>query len=151
MDRVARCACVFKREMDSKHLGERDAYVSANPEAGRLPDAVANRMVARMAIFGGFPVFGGMALFVYFYLSATQNDNVFQPTLVASATTAPWILGLLGLGYGAFSASWDEEMPGSWLGFTEARLNVGRMLEGLRRSAQDADIREKDGRGRGNK
>mmetsp|Transcript_9775 Transcript_9775/g.14908 ORF Transcript_9775/g.14908 Transcript_9775/m.14908 type:complete len:222 (-) Transcript_9775:4828-5493(-) len=123
-------------------LKEREAYVSENTDAGRIPDAVANRMAIRMAILGGVPVFGGLALFIFFYLSATKNDNVFQPTAVAAATTAPWILGLLGIGYGALSASWDDDEPGSLLGVDEFKTNIQRILEGLRRSSKDAKLRE---------
>jgi hypothetical protein len=125
-------------------LEDRDAYVrEKGVEAGRVPDAVANRMVARMATFGGLPAFGGVGLFVWFYFSATQDDNVFQPTLVASATTVPWVIGLLGIGYGALSASWDEDVEGSPLGLTEIKLNVGRLFEGIGRSAKDAALRDR--------
>ncbi|KAH8067911.1 DUF3464-containing protein [Aureococcus anophagefferens] len=105
-------------------------------EAASVPDAVANRMVLRMALFGGLPAFGGVGLFVWFYFAATRDDNVFQPTAVATATTVPWVIGLLGIGYGALSASWDEEEDGSALGFKEIKLNVGRLLDGVSRSAR---------------
>ena len=55
----------------------------------------------------------------------------------------PWVIGLLGIGYGALSASWDEEEDGSALGFKEIKLNVGRLLDGVSRSAKDAQLREK--------
>ena len=61
----------------------------------------------------------------------------------AAATTVPWVLGLLGIGFGALSASWDEEEPGSALGITEIKLNVGRLLEGVKRSAKDEMLRDK--------
>ena len=76
---------------------ERDALIRQNPDTGVIPDAVANRMILRMATLGGVPVFGGMALFVFFFFQAKAADNVFQPGLVAYATTAPFVLGLLGL------------------------------------------------------
>ena len=125
-------------------LEARDAYVrEQGVEAGRVPDSVANRMLFRMVTFAGVPLFGGVAVFVWFYFAATRDDNVFQPTLVASATTVPWVLALLGIGYGALSASWDEDEPGSALGLDEIKLNVGRLFEGLGRSAKDAALREK--------
>lgn len=129
-------------ERDIEDLKERDAYVSSTADAGRLPEVVANRMALRMATFGGIPVFGGIALFVFFYFSATKNDVVFQPTSVAAATTAPWVLGLLGIGYGALSASWDEDVEGSVVGAREFKTNLQRILEGLQRSANDAKLRE---------
>lgn len=96
-----------------------------------------------MALFGGLPAFGGVGLFVWFYFAATRDDNVFQPTAVATATTVPWVLGLLGIGYGALSASWDEEIEGSKLGFDEIKLNIGRLFDGVKRSAKDSELREK--------
>jgi hypothetical protein len=38
-------------------------------------------------------------------------------------------LGVLGLTYGVLSASWDEEHPGSTLGWAEFTTNFGRMRE----------------------
>mmetsp|Transcript_12655 Transcript_12655/g.37630 ORF Transcript_12655/g.37630 Transcript_12655/m.37630 type:complete len:227 (+) Transcript_12655:120-800(+) len=128
-------------------LAERDAYVAEKGvEAARVPDEVANRMIARMAIFGGTPVFLGIGVFVWFYFQATGEDNVFQPTAVAAATTVPWVIGLLGIGFGALSASWDEDVEGSALGAAELKLNVGRLLEGVSRSAEDAQLRETEAR-----
>ena len=125
-------------------LKERDAYVAEKGvEAARVPDAVANRMILRMATFGGVPVFLGIGVFVWFYFQATNEDNVFQPTAVAAATTVPWVLGLLGIGFGALSASWDEEDEGSALGVDEIKLNVGRLVDGVQRSAKDELMREK--------
>ena len=113
-------------------LKERDAYVAEKGvEAARVPDAVANRMIMRMATFGGVPVFLGIGVFVWFYFQATSEDNVFQPTAVAAATTVPWVLGLLGIGFGALSASWDEEDEGSALGVDVIKLNVGRLEDGV--------------------
>jgi len=122
-------------------LKERDEFVRQNKDAGVIPDAVSNRKAARMALFGGIPTFGGIGLFVFFYLSA-QGDNVFQPTIVAAATTAPWVVGLLGIGYGALSASWDEDRKGSVLGIDEFKLNIQRITDGLSRSANDANLRD---------
>ena len=127
-----------------QELKERDAYVAEKGvEAARVPDAVANRMIMRMATFGGVPVFLGIGVFVWFYFQATSEDNVFQPTAVAAATTVPWVLGLLGIGFGALSASWDEEDEGSALGVDEIKLNVGRLVDGVQRSAKDELMREK--------
>jgi len=127
-----------------EELKERDAYVAEKGvEAARVPDAVANRMILRMATFGGVPVFLGIGVFVWFYFQATNEDNVFQPTAVAAATTVPWVLGLLGIGFGALSASWDEEDEGSALGVDEIKLNVGRLVDGVQRSAKDELMREK--------
>jgi hypothetical protein len=41
-------------------------------------------------------------------------------------------LGVLGLSYGVLSASWDEEVSGSTLGWEEFNTNFGRMREAWR-------------------
>lgn len=133
-----------KRKEEVEDLAVRDQFVLDNRDAGRIPDAVSNRMALRMAVFGGVPTFGGIGLFVYFYFLATQQDNVFEPTQVAAFTTAPWVLGLLGIGYGALSASWDDEENENFLGITEFQINLKRISEGLKRSARDANLRDSE-------
>ena len=44
---------------------------------------------------------------------------------------------------GSLESAWDEDEPGSALGLDEIKLNVGRLFEGLGRSAKDAALREK--------
>ena len=57
-------------------LKERDAYVAEKGvEAARVPDAVANRMIMRMATFGGVPVFLGIGVFVWFYFQAPMRTT----------------------------------------------------------------------------
>ncbi|MCF3606526.1 PAM68 family protein [Planktothrix agardhii 1033] len=45
-------------------------------------------------------------------------------------------LSVLGLSYGVLSASWDEEAPGSILGWQEFKLNLGRMQDGWKAARQ---------------
>jgi len=45
-------------------------------------------------------------------------------------------LGVLGLSYGVLSASWDEEIPGSKLGWREFTTNWGRMTSAWRSARQ---------------
>ncbi|KAJ1449867.1 hypothetical protein M885DRAFT_448699, partial [Pelagophyceae sp. CCMP2097] len=120
-----------------------DKFVSDNSDAGRIPDVIATRMGARMAVLGGVPIFGGYGLFAFFYIQSTQFDNVFQPTQVAFLTTLPWLIGLLGVTFGIASTSWDEDREGSLLGFDEVKTNLERTYDGLKRSARDADLRDR--------
>jgi hypothetical protein len=41
-------------------------------------------------------------------------------------------LGVVGLSYGMLSASWDEDQPGSKLGWREFKTNLGRLTAGWR-------------------
>mmetsp|Transcript_19159 Transcript_19159/g.39453 ORF Transcript_19159/g.39453 Transcript_19159/m.39453 type:complete len:224 (+) Transcript_19159:71-742(+) len=98
--------------LDSKiaQLDEVQETLNENPTAGVIPDKVAKRMLFRMLPLAMTPIVGGVSLFVYFYLSATKGDVEFQPTVVAYATTVPWLLGLAGLTFGILSSSWDEDV-----------------------------------------
>ncbi|CAM9840050.1 unnamed protein product, partial [Choristocarpus tenellus] len=58
-----------------------------------------------------------------------------QPSTVALTTQLPFLIALLGITYAIVSASWDEEREGSFLGFEEAKVNLGNILAGLRRSS----------------
>lgn len=46
-------------------------------------------------------------------------------------------LGVLGVSYGALSASWDEQDEGSQLGFQEFKTNLGRMFEAWKSNKQE--------------
>lgn len=46
-------------------------------------------------------------------------------------------LGVVGLSYGIFSASWDEDQPGTRLGFQEFKLNLGRTIAAWRQGRAD--------------
>lgn len=95
--------------------------------ASGIPDAVSRRMVKRMAFFCGIPTALGMSTFVVSYLIIT-SDIYEVPTYAVLLTSLGFFgLGILGLSYGALSASWDEETPGSRFGWSEFTTNWGRM------------------------
>ncbi len=91
-----------------------------------IPQSVANRMARRIALATGLPTLMGMGVFVGSYLLVSQGrlDIPTGVTLVSSG--ALFLLGLVGLSYGVFSASW-EETPGSLLGFEQIGLNLSRL------------------------
>ncbi|HEY9700271.1 MAG TPA: PAM68 family protein [Trichocoleus sp.] len=117
----------------------RDARRQAQPPAASstaIPDSVSRRMVKRMAILCGIPSLLGMSTFVISYLLIT-NDLFQVPTYAVLLVSLGWFgLGVLGLSYGMLSASWDEEVPGTLVGWTEFTTNWGRMRE-ARRSAKN--------------
>ncbi|KAG5188670.1 hypothetical protein JKP88DRAFT_234176 [Tribonema minus] len=118
------------------------AITKDNPDAGVIPDLVANRMLARMIPFFVLPVLAGVGVFVYFFVLAKRYDTSFQPGMVAFATQAPFAISLVGITYAILSASWDPEREGSALGFDEFRSNAGAILEGLRRSSERQELDE---------
>jgi Photosynthesis affected mutant 68 len=107
-----------------------------DPNAGVIPDLVANRMLARMIPFFILPVAAGVGVFVYFFVLAKRYDTGFEPGMVALATQAPFAISLLGITYAIISASWDPEVEGSKLGLAEFGMNMRNILEGLRRSSE---------------
>ena len=52
-------------------------------------------------------MFGGLSLFVLFFFLSKKYDIIVPPPVVAYATQAPFILGLIGITYGILSSSWD--------------------------------------------
>ena len=96
-----------------------------------IPDAVANRMARRIAIATGIPTVMGMGVFIGSYLVVSRGllDIPTGVTLVASGGC--FLLGLLGLSYGVLSSSWEDGC-GSWLGFEQIGLNIGRLRQSLK-------------------
>lgn len=103
-----------------------------------VPDEVSKRMARRMAFFCGVPTSLGMLTFVASYFIVSQH--LFKlPTVVVFLTSLGFFgLGVLGLSYGAFSASWDEGRVGSWFGFGEFKTNVGRAIASWKEARENA-------------
>jgi hypothetical protein len=95
--------------------------------ASGIPDVVSRRMVRRMALLCGVPTFLGMSTFFVSYLLVTKELVNLPNVAVVLVSMGFFGLGVLGLTYGVLSASWDEEVPGSKLGWTEFITNLGRM------------------------
>ena len=104
---------------------------SSKAEMG-IPDAVSRRMVKRMALLCGIPTALGMSSFFVSYFLVSQELMLLPTQAVVVISLGLFGLGVLGLSYGVLSASWDEETPGSWLGWSEFVTNFGRMTEAWR-------------------
>lgn len=101
-----------------------------------IPEVVSRRMVRRMALFCGIPSALGISTFVVSYLLVSQ-DAVALPTVAVLFLSLGFFgLGVLGLSYGVLSASWEEDDPGSAVGWSEFRTNFGRMVEAWRSPKQ---------------
>jgi len=125
-----------------KELREMDQSVIEDG-APVIPERVAMRMGQRMLPFVGIPLFLGTGSFVTFWYLATYKDMEFQPVSVAAITIVLLAVSLVGITYSLFSTSWDEERDGSFLGVDEAQRNLGNVKEGLVRTSENAEIRDK--------
>ena len=108
-----------------------------SPGKRAIPDAVANRMARRSAIASGFPTLMGMAVFVGSYLLVSRGILEIPPAATLVASGGCFLIGLVGLSYGVFSSSWEEQ-PGSLLGSEQIRVNLSRLRESIR-SMRQAD------------
>jgi hypothetical protein len=121
---------VAKGKMTSGQQG------TAQKASTGIPEVVTKRMTRRMAFFCGVPTALGMLTFVVSYIIVSQ-DLIKLPTVaVFLVSLGCFGLGVLGLSYGALSASWDEDRLGGWLGFNEFRVNFGRTVESWRSAKQ---------------
>jgi hypothetical protein len=118
------------------------AKSSKDPAAGQrrpgkraIPDVVANRMARRSAIASGFPTLMGMAVFVASYLLVSREIVEIPPSATLVASGGCFLIGLVGLSYGVFSSSWEEQ-PGSLLGSEQIRVNLSRLRESIRSMRQ---------------
>jgi len=125
-----------------KELLAVDQLLQEDTSAAVIPEKVAMRMGARMLPFVGIPLFGGMGAFVAFWYFATYKGLEFQPVIVASSTVFILVISLLGITYSVMSASWDPDDDGSSLGLAEFNVNIGNIMDGLKRTKENAIIRD---------
>ncbi len=105
---------------------------SSNRKSGKstekaIPEVVSRRMLKRMVIFSGLPTFVGVSTFFVSYFLLVNEVVELPSYFVLFATLGCFGMGVLGLSYGALSASWDEDRLGHWFGFDEFRVNFGRL------------------------
>ena len=120
----------------SKGAGQSKARRSG--QAGTIPEVVSQRMVKRMALFSGIPTGLGMASFVGFYWIVSHGWLEIPTYVVFAVSLLFFGIGVLGLSYGIFSTSWEEESPGSWWGWQEFKINFGRTVTGWRAAKAEA-------------
>lgn len=116
---------------------ESKATVQQRAFAG-VPEEVSSRMARRMALFCGIPTSLGMVTFVVSYFVVSQHLFKLPTVAVFLVSLGFFGLGVVGLSYGAFSASWDEGRVGSWLGWSEAKTNVGRAIASWKEAREKA-------------
>lgn len=92
-----------------------------------IPEVVSRRMISRMAVLSGVPTSVGLFSFLIAYAIVSNGLMELPNSLVLLTSLGGFGLGVLGLSYGVLSASWDEEAPGSLLGWSEFTTNFARM------------------------
>ncbi len=122
-------------EVQPSPVKTEDAPV-ANKTGGKqpqsIPEIVSRRMITRIALFCGVPTLLGITTFFVSYLIVSKGLFELPNTAVLLVSMGCFGLGVLGLSYGVLSASWDEEISGSTLGWQEFTTNFGRMREAWR-------------------
>ncbi|GFP98824.1 protein pam68 chloroplastic [Phtheirospermum japonicum] len=116
---------VKKSKKPRKNNGseEEEEEEEDDEEEGVIPEIVTNRMISRMGLSVGIPLFIGLLFFPFFYyLKIGLKIDV--PTWVPFIVSFVFFgTALLGVSYGIVSASWDPLREGSLLGWNEARKN----------------------------
>ncbi|HAN47156.1 MAG TPA: DUF3464 domain-containing protein [Cyanobacteria bacterium UBA8156] len=97
-----------------------------------IPQEVSDRMVRRAAVFCGIPTAMGFGSLVLSYIVISRHWLEVSNTLVLLVSLGLTGLGVLGLSYGALSASWDPGRVGSLWGSEEFRKNLGYLVTAWR-------------------
>jgi uncharacterized membrane protein len=98
----------------------------------RIPDAIGQRMLGRVLVFSGVPTLMGVFVFFISYYVVVNDLYDLPNVVVLLSSMLGFGLGVVGLSYGVLSASWEEDEPGSALGFAEFGVNSKRLVEALK-------------------
>jgi len=102
-----------------------------------IPEVVSQRMLRRMLYFSGIPVTLGVLVFFASYVLIVQGIAELPNVVVLLTTLACFGLSVVGLSYGALSASWEEDALGSLIGAEQFQVNVGRLLASWRQAREE--------------
>ncbi|PSN17253.1 DUF3464 domain-containing protein [filamentous cyanobacterium CCP5] len=125
-EKPAQTASVPTQPSKSKSTTQQ-AQGDRSRSSASIPEEISQRMFRRMLLFSGIPVAAGVSLFFVSYFLTVRDIVDLPPYAVLFSTLGCFGLGVLGLSYGALSASWDEGRLGSWFGFDEFRTNFPRL------------------------
>lgn len=126
-----------KSEQKSEPKTERKR-TPISQEDRAIPQAVSDRMVRRMALFSGIPTALGMLTFIASYGIITFTEFELPNIAVVLTSMGCFGLGVLGLSYGAISASWEPNTPGTKSGWQEFKTNFGRLTSAWRSVKKDS-------------
>ncbi len=101
-----------------------------------IPDEVNRRLIRRAAIFCGVPTGLGLTTFIVSYILVSKHIFNLPTSAVVLLSMLFLGIGVLGLSYGAISASWDEGRIGSWWGGEEFKKNFGHLSQAWKSQQQ---------------
>ncbi len=113
-----------------------------SPPRQGIPDVVNKRLVRRAALFCGIPTALGILTFIVSYIVVSQHIFELPNSAVVLVSMLFFGMGVLGLSYGAISASWDEDRVGSWWGWQEFVKNFAI----LQNAWQEQRQKQKEGK-----
>ena len=82
-----------------------------------IPEVVSRRMISRMVLLSGTPLLLALLTFVSSYFIIINELFILPNQAVLLVSIGFFGLSVIGLSYGIFSASWDENKTGSLLDF----------------------------------
>lgn len=121
------------------------AKVSSKRDSG-IPDEVNRRIARRVAVFCGVPTGLGLTTFVVSYFLVSKHIVDLPTSAVVLLSMLFLGIGVVGLSYGAISASWDEGRVGSWWGGDEFKTNFGHLREAWRSQRELVKATQKSGK-----
>ncbi|MEQ8755140.1 MAG: PAM68 family protein [Coleofasciculus sp. G1-WW12-02] len=121
---------------EAKPKAKPDKPRASSSESMAIPDQVSKRMVRRMALLCGIPTALGILSFVVSYLLVVNLEIKLPNVAVVLVSMGFFGLGVLGLSYGVLSASWEEDIPGTLLGWQEFTTNLGRLTSAWREARE---------------
>ncbi|ELR96440.1 PAM68 family protein [Gloeocapsa sp. PCC 73106] len=127
-----------KKKTPPAEYPENSAYNSQNASLSTIPEAVSKRMIKRMIALSGIPTALGVSSFFAFYWIVSHQWFKVPTPAVVLVTMGFFGLGVLGLSYGILSASWDEEIKGSFLGLKEFQINFKRMISAWKSAREES-------------
>ncbi|MDX2257106.1 MAG: PAM68 family protein [Pseudanabaenaceae cyanobacterium bins.39] len=101
-----------------------------------IPDEVNRRIVRRAALFCGIPTALGLSTFIISYFLVSKHIIDLPTSAVVLLSMLFLGLGVVGLSYGAISASWDVGRLGTWWGSEEFKKNFGYLKEAWKSQQQ---------------
>lgn len=126
--------------VNAMNTAQKSTTINTNSNSKRsdslgIPEEVNRRIVRRAALFCGIPTGLGLTTFIVSYFLVSKHIVDLPTSAVVLLSMLFLGIGVVGLSYGAISASWDEGRVGSWWGAEEFKTNFGH-LKGAWKSQQ---------------
>jgi len=136
---------ILKRDNVPMVLTEEE-LTPIDPTEGVMPEAVADRMLARIIPFALGPIVLGIFVFIGFFIANTQLNLDLPPQIVAYATQACLLLSFAGITFGVMSTELEEDAEQTMLGLDNVQKNVDNMrgVEDTRIMETKLDLEELD-------